>query len=83
MVFEYDKNPNSFCYWIKGVLDTNRYELIDDFLVKKIQEELTKVFKHEIDPSMGDEKTQAKLNILHNQGQFPKKDGNGQTLYRC
>lgn len=57
--------PFNFFYphivWLD--LETSGYETE---LMDMIKKHLTLVFKHEIDPSMGDEKHQKKLNEIHN-----------------
>jgi len=63
-------NSRQFCYWLKGAFDLKRkegkIELSSDD-VKLIQENLNSVFKHDIDPSYGDEKHQQALSDIHNQ----------------
>lgn len=69
-----------FCYWLQGYLEIADADgagiSMTDNQVKMIQKHLNLVFKHEIDPSMGDEKHQQKLNDIHNP---PIKD----QLFRC
>ena len=58
-----------FCYWLQGWFELN--ETIDHRegatpeTIDMIKRHLALVFKHEIDPSMGDEKKQQELNNIH------------------
>lgn len=67
-----------FCYWLQGFFEITSMNLSRDGIdlseeqVDMIKDHLEMVFKHEIDPSMGDVSHQAKLNSLH-----------GDTSYRC
>lgn len=90
-----------FMYWLQGYfeLHTNRpmrEEPHDDmalsgYQVEMIRKHLALVFKHEIDPSMGDDKHQAILNTIHQSGKpessseinfgLPSKDND--YLIRC
>jgi hypothetical protein len=69
-----------FCYWLQGYFELrkagNSTGGIDKNQVKMIEKHLSLVFKHEIDPSMGDKFEQDKLNEIHGSA----LDG---TLYRC
>ena len=57
-----------FCFWLQGFLEiTNTKEISEDQVVM-IRKHLNLVFKHEIDPSMGDEAHQNMLNNVHNPG---------------
>lgn len=60
----------SFCYWLMGWFELNKTidhrggaskETLD-----LIERHLALVFKHEIDPSMGNKDVQATLNKIHN-----------------
>lgn len=55
-----------FAYWLQGFFEINNPEAITPEQTKIIKNHLNMVFKHEIDPSMGDEQHQQKLNELHN-----------------
>ena len=68
-----------FCYWLQGFFELrkNENQIIDAEQSKIIQNHLAMVFKHEIDPSMGDKEHQATLDNLHN----PSKTTN--ILFRC
>lgn len=57
----------SFCYWLQGYFElqgTTQALTINQ--VDCIKRHLNMVFKHEIDPAMGDQKHQGELNELHN-----------------
>lgn len=58
-----------FCYWLQGYFEiarkANGRRTIQDDQVAVIEQHLSLVFKHEIDPSMGDEKHQEELNQIH------------------
>ena len=63
------KNMTSrdFAYWIQGFFELSNAETITKEQAIMIKKHLNLVFKHEIDPSMGDEKHQQELNDIHNQ----------------
>ena len=66
-----------FCYWLQGHFEINEADhekdqlgslgdfSMSDAKVRIIKKHLSLVFKHEIDPSYGDEAHQAELNSLH------------------
>ena len=61
-----------FCYWLQGFFeiselnnDPKKTELTLE-QVECIKKHLNMVFYHEIDPSMGDEEHQGKLDEIHN-----------------
>jgi len=55
-----------FCYWVQGFFElTGKTESLSKEQVKTIQQHLAMVFKHEIDPSMGDKAHQDKLTEIH------------------
>lgn len=59
-----------FCYWLQGYFEIanadNLGVSMTENQVDMIQKHLNLVFKHEIDPSMGDETHQQELNTIHN-----------------
>jgi len=59
----------NFCYWLQGYFEVsnadNQGVSMTDNQVQMIQNHLNLVFKHEIDPQMGDEKHQTALNQIH------------------
>ena len=80
----------SFVYWLQGFFELTNVKTIDEKQTHLIKQHLALVFKHEIDPSMGDDKHQAELNSIHN-GKLPVKntgltmggiDSNGNQM-RC
>lgn len=58
-----------FAYWLQGFFEIVSVDGHDIHMspgqVKMIQNHLAMVFKHEIDPSMGDQAHQSALNGLH------------------
>lgn len=64
-----------FCYWLQGHFEIEDPKEINEKQLNIIKKHLALVFKHEIDPSMGDEEHQVELNKIHN------SDHN--TVYRC
>lgn len=63
-----------FCFWLQGVFELRDMSAqIPAIHLNIIQRHLNLVFKHEIDPTMGDEKHQEELNSLHQ----------GTTTIRC
>jgi len=57
-----------FCYWMQGFFEIQNPESIEKDKVEMIKKHLNLVFKHEIDPSMGDEEHQKALNKFHSTG---------------
>jgi hypothetical protein len=64
-----------FAYWLQGYFEISEPKTISEKETTMIKKHLALVFKHEIDPSMGDDKHQSELNTIHNNG--------GPTVYRC
>lgn len=64
-----------FIYWLQGFFEISGAKQLDAGQTKLVQKHLALVFKHEIDPSMGDDAHQAELNVIHHD---PSK-----TLFRC
>lgn len=55
-----------FVYWLQGFLEINGEPTVLSIKqVQIIQNHLNMVFKHEIDPSFGDEKAQTELSEIH------------------
>ena len=54
-----------FCYWLQGYFEVSNPNIIEQPQVEMIQKHLNLVFKHEIDPSMGDKQHQEDLNKIH------------------
>ena len=83
-----------FAYWLQGYFELK--DTIDHRLgatpetMELIKKHLALVFKHEIDPSMGDENHQTTLNNIHNSSipissfsDFSNKPNRNETLFRC
>lgn len=64
-----------FCYWLQGYFEIKGDDVLTEAQVALIRKHLNLVFEHEIDPSMGDQKEQDKLNSIHHSP--------GSTLFRC
>lgn len=69
-----------FCYWLQGFFEITAdpgRTIITEPQVETIRRHLAMVFKHEIDPSMGDVGHQGALQVIHNGGStsFPPFDG--------
>lgn len=59
-----------FCYWLQGYFELNNLTTTEDIpkeQVQVIKNHLAMVFKHEIDPSHGDQNMQNALNHIHSQ----------------
>ncbi len=54
-----------FAYWLQGFFELTNTKTINEEQTELIKKHLNLVFKHEIDPSMGDEKHQQVLNTIH------------------
>ncbi len=66
-----------FAYWLQGYFEISNNQSINKEQTDIIKKHLNLVFKHEIDPSMGDEKHQNDLNSIHN------GNNSHSTLLRC
>lgn len=55
----------SFAYWLQGFFELTNVEKIDEKQTQIIKNHLNLVFAHDIDPKMGDEVHQEKLNNIH------------------
>lgn len=77
------KNMTSrdFAFWLQGFFEVSNAETITKEQTQVIKNHLNLVFKHEIDPSMGDDKHQAELNAIHNQN--TTLPNNNDTVLRC
>lgn len=54
-----------FAFWLQGFFEVSNAETITKEQTDVIKKHLNLVFKHEIDPSMGDKEHQEKLNSIH------------------
>ena len=74
----------SFTYWLMGYFEIAKPERIGVDETEMIKRHLQLVFKHEIDPAMGDEKHQQVLNEIHSPSNspstFPKPN---KEILRC
>ncbi len=72
-----------FVYWLQGYFEIAKPSTISEEQTVLIQKHLNLVFKHEIDPSMGNAEHQKDLNDIHAEikkmQQLPPKSG----LVRC
>jgi hypothetical protein len=65
-----------FCFWLQGAIELHGKGALPAEKVEVIAAHLALVFKHEIDPSMGDAAHQAALNEVHKP---PTTAGNSQA----
>jgi hypothetical protein len=75
-----------FAYWLQGYFEIAEPKQISEKETNMIKKHLALVFKHEIDPSMGDEEHQNELNHIHNDGHINHGDihnGINNEVYRC
>lgn len=74
-----------FAFWLQGYFEVAQPKQIGTNETEMIKRHLALVFKHEIDPAMGDEKHQAQLNAIHSPNTLdsyfrpPNEDG----VVRC
>lgn len=54
-----------FAYWLMGFFEVGKPTVINEEETQLIKQHLNLVFKHEIDPSMGNENHQIELNKIH------------------
>jgi len=66
--------PSDFCIWLKSVLDGRKSGALTPEETALVREKLSTVFRHEIDPQMGDEDHQALLNKIHSGPRFTPND---------
>lgn len=65
-----------FVYWLNGYFEISDPKEIGQEETEMIKKHLKLVFKHEIDPSMGDEEHQEELNNIHNNSEkWPYEEG--------
>lgn len=69
-----------FAYWLQGYFEISDSNQLSEKQVEMIKRHLALVFKHEIDPSMGNDKHQKLLNEIHDDNVFGPDKG---TLVRC
>jgi hypothetical protein len=75
----------NFVYWLQGLFELTDTKTLDEKQTDLIKRHLNLVFKHEIDPSMGDEKHQEELNKIHHEGFISKQTTGlfGDGIARC
>lgn len=78
-----------FAFWLQGFFEVANPSTIGSKETELIKKHLALVFKHEIDPSMGDENHQDELNLIHHSskptgfpGNLGRTDEDG-AVYRC
>jgi hypothetical protein len=59
-----------FAFWLQGYFEISQPQTINEREVELIKKHLNLVFKHEIDPSMGDQNHQDELNKIHFDGEY-------------
>lgn len=73
-----------FVYWLQGYFELAPDDArLDAAQVKAIKNHLALVFKHEIDPAMGNAVHQTVLNETHRPPQIGGTDPVTGTTYRC
>ena len=75
-----------FAFWLQGFFEVANPISIGSKETEMIKKHLNLVFKHEIDPSMGDEKHQQVLNEIHSPSTGSKinfPSFNGSEILRC
>lgn len=69
-----------FAFWLQGYFEITNPDNISESETIVIKKHLALVFKHEIDPSYGNEEHQNELNEIHNNNH---SGINSNTLIRC
>lgn len=54
-----------FCFWLQGFFELGEEKILTKEQTELVKQHLQLVFKHEIDPSMGDVNHQKELDELH------------------
>ena len=73
-----------FCYWLQGLFELGNVKTgLDVSQMETIKRHLSMVFKHEIDPSMGDVAHQNELSDIHSAPYKPKPPRPSDTRIRC
>lgn len=71
-----------FCFWLQGFFELTESQNLTSKQVELIKRHLHLVFKHEIDPSLGDEEHQRELDQIHNPG-YPAGMSTSGTMIKC
>jgi hypothetical protein len=61
---------SEFCHWLAAFVDGRNTGSLTIAQTRAIRQRLSDVFRHEIDPMMGDEVHQASLNKIHSGSPF-------------
>lgn len=73
-----------FCFWLQGFFElqaaANNHEPLNAQQIGMVKAHLALVFKHEIDPAMGDKGKQKELDSIH---AAPFAVQNSDIMYRC
>ena len=73
-----------FTFWLQGFFEVANPVSIGSKETELIKRHLNLVFKHEIDPSMGDEKHQQVLNEIHTPSKWSSTFSNpDKEILRC
>ena len=73
-----------FAFWLQGFFEVANPISIGSKETELIKRHLNLVFKHEIDPAMGDEKHQQVLNEIHTPSKWPPTSSNpDKEILRC
>ena len=75
-----------FAFWLQGYFEVANPIKIGEEETEMIKKHLNLVFKHEIDPSMGDDKHQQVLNEIHSGTVGPSNSfplNNPSDILRC
>ena len=73
-----------FAFWLQGFFEVANPISIGSKETEMIKRHLNLVFKHEIDPSMGDEKHQQVLNEIHTPSKWSSTFSNpDKEILRC
>ena len=72
-----------FAYLLQGYFEISDPISIGEKETEMIKKHLALVFKHEIDPSMGDQEHQEELNIIHNAKPVGLGRDDDKVVYRC
>lgn len=59
-----------FCYWLQGFFEVSEAKTLNTKQLQQVKNHLNMVFKHEIDPSMGNQEHQEELNSVHTFGKW-------------
>lgn len=73
--FDINKENNNmtsrdFCYWLQGFFEVSEAKTLNTKQLQQVKNHLNMVFKHEIDPSMGNQEHQEELNSVHTFGKW-------------